>query len=246
MAEITKDDSHDPSPGRPHTSPPPILDISQWVERYVLMAGTLASRFPDKAPEFFAYLATIVWAERNYKPGSWVAYNKQYRRKALVRRYLNWSQTDTTLYSEAFTGRAKTIPRCRFCFHGRMTTPLRTARATQTPQHSNGFPLQLPNQPASRKDKVCANFNHGRCTGKKAQRCCQSCQGNRPVSRCPQRNPNYYNRPRSPRQTYSIKPVFESKLTLPTSTPPPPVLRPTGCTEHIPSNWLYPSRVLAR
>ena len=70
MAEITKDDSHDPSPGRPHTSPPPILDISQWVERYVLMAGTLASRFPDKAPEFFAYLATIVRAERNYKPGS--------------------------------------------------------------------------------------------------------------------------------------------------------------------------------
>ena len=29
----------------------PITDISQWVERYSLMATTLALRFPEKAPE---------------------------------------------------------------------------------------------------------------------------------------------------------------------------------------------------
>ncbi len=40
MAEITKDDGQDPIPGRPQTACPPIQDISQWAERYALMAGT--------------------------------------------------------------------------------------------------------------------------------------------------------------------------------------------------------------
>ncbi len=79
------------------------------------MAGILASRFPDKAPELFAYMATIIRAERNFQEGSWVAYDRQYRREALARRDLNWSRTDSTLYNEAFTGRAKTIPRCNYC-----------------------------------------------------------------------------------------------------------------------------------
>ena len=30
------------------------------------MAAILATRFPDKAPEFLAYMAIIVRAERNY------------------------------------------------------------------------------------------------------------------------------------------------------------------------------------
>ncbi len=50
MAEITRDDNCE-SAG--HKQP-----IS--AERYSLMAGILASRFPDKAPELFAYMATII------------------------------------------------------------------------------------------------------------------------------------------------------------------------------------------
>lgn len=79
------------------------------------MAAALASRFPLKAAELFAYQATIVRVERNYEAGRWVAYDRQFRREALARRDLNWSVTDTRLYNEAFTGRARAIPRRSFC-----------------------------------------------------------------------------------------------------------------------------------
>ncbi len=66
MAEVTVDTEPAQVPGRP--PPParlPITDISQWMERYSLMAA----RFPEKASELFAYQATIIRAERNYKLG---------------------------------------------------------------------------------------------------------------------------------------------------------------------------------
>ena len=44
-----------------------------------------------------------------------MAYNHQYRREALARGDLNWSVLDSHLYNEAFTGRAKAIPRCQHC-----------------------------------------------------------------------------------------------------------------------------------
>lgn len=112
MAEVTLDPEPSPVLGRPA---PPITDISKWVERYSLMAATLATRFPEKAPELFAYQATIVRAERNYEAGWWVAYDRQFRREALAKEDLNWSVMEPRLYNEAFTGWAQSIPRCNFC-----------------------------------------------------------------------------------------------------------------------------------
>ena len=39
----------------------------------------------------------------------------QFRREALARKDLNWPITDSRLYNEAFTGRAKAVARCSFC-----------------------------------------------------------------------------------------------------------------------------------
>ncbi len=116
MAEVSADLEPVPVPGRP--PPPgklPVTDISLWVEKFSLLAATLCMRFPEKAPELFAYQASIVRAERNYEAGRWVAYDRQYRREALARKNLNWSVTDPRLYNEAFTGRARSIPRCTYC-----------------------------------------------------------------------------------------------------------------------------------
>ena len=77
-------------PGRP--PPParlPFTDISQWVERFLLIAATLVTRFPEKAPEWFSYQAQIIQAERNYEPGRWVSYDRQFQREALARKDLN-------------------------------------------------------------------------------------------------------------------------------------------------------------
>ena len=44
-----------------------------------------------------------------------MAYDRQFRREALARRSLDWSVPDPRLYSEAFTGRVRSIPRCAVC-----------------------------------------------------------------------------------------------------------------------------------
>ena len=90
-----------PTPARPL-----IRNISQWIERYSLMVALLSTRFPNKAPELFAYQAIIVQAERNYEDTCWTSYDRSYRHQALARKDLNWSVPGARLYSEAFTGRA--------------------------------------------------------------------------------------------------------------------------------------------
>ena len=80
-----------------------VQDLSQWIECFSRMAA------------LWAYQASIVRAARNFEGTAWVAYDRQYRRKALARRDLNWSQPNSRLYNEAFTGRAKAIPRCCHC-----------------------------------------------------------------------------------------------------------------------------------
>ena len=116
ISELTIDDSLPQVPGRaPPPARLPITNISHGVERFLLMAAVICSRFPEKAPEMLAYMETIVRAERNYEGQRWVTYDRQFRKEALARKDLNWSITDSRLYNEVFTGRAKAITRCSFC-----------------------------------------------------------------------------------------------------------------------------------
>ena len=138
MSEVTVDDVSPQVPGRPPPPPArlPITDISQWIERYSLMAAVLCSKFPDKAGELFAYQASIVRAERNYEGKRWVAYDRQYRRETLARKDLNWSITDpryTMRPSQAGLGQlpaAATV--CR------MTTVQPSVLATRTGPYLGG------------------------------------------------------------------------------------------------------------
>ena len=165
------------------------------------MAAIIATRFPHKAPELFAYQATIVRAERNYEGKRWVAYDRQ---EALARRDLDWSVTDSRLYNEAFTGRARAIARCAVCLQD-------DDAASQCPRNPNRLmvgwlpdpTLCWPNQfvhpgvPVSRHtptplaggQEVCRRFNHGHCT---KQRCryahsCSGCGGPHAHIHCTQK-----------------------------------------------------------
>ena len=125
MAEVSADDDLPQATGRPASSSrPPITNISQWLERYSVMAAILATSFPEKAPELLAYQAAIIRAERNYEGKQWVAYDRQYRREALARKDLNWSIPNIRHYNEAITGRAKAIPRCSYCLQDDQPTSM--------------------------------------------------------------------------------------------------------------------------
>ena len=68
-----------------------------------------------KTPHFMAYLRIITRASRNFEGAAWVSYNKAFRRQAANQHSMAWGVIDSALYNEAFTGRARLIPRCRFC-----------------------------------------------------------------------------------------------------------------------------------
>ena len=208
MAEITADD--DSSQNGSHPQPRlPVTRISQWLERFSLMAAILTTRFPEEAPEFFAYQAMIVRAERNYEGNRWVSYDRQFRREALARKDLNWSVPDSRLYNEAFTGRARAIPRCAFCLQDDHTAPY-CPRNPNRPASGYGWAaeatpwLQLPpgNQHhkthfGCRPTEVCRRFNEGRFRQPtcKYRHACSSCQGPHAWVNCPH---NSMGRSRSP------------------------------------------------
>ena len=112
MSEISIDDIPAHTPGHtPLPARPPVLDISMWTEKFCSMAAVLSTRFPEKAPEFFSHLASILRAELlNFDDGRWVAYDCCYRREALAQKNLDWSVPNARLYNEAFTGRETTSP----------------------------------------------------------------------------------------------------------------------------------------
>ena len=89
---------------------PPVTDIKLWLECFARMAAILATWFPEKGPELWAYQTTILRAAHNYEGANWVAYDRQYRRDMLARKDLNWSVPNARLYNEAFTGWAKVVP----------------------------------------------------------------------------------------------------------------------------------------
>ena len=173
------------------------------------MAAIIVSRFPKKAPELFAYQASIVRAARNYEDDCWVTYDRQFRREALAKKDLDWSVPNIRLYNEAFTGRARTIPRCSFCLqddHSSQDCSKNPARAWQQWYQVNLMSTQTPQQthtplldPATGQ-QTCKRFNRGACRDParcKYKHVCFDCGGSHAISQCPlhAKARSGYNRP---------------------------------------------------
>ena len=213
MSELTINDTTPQVPGRaPPPARPPITNVSHWVERFALMAAVICSRFPEKSPELFAYLGTIVRAERNYDGQRWVTYDRQYRREALARKDLNWSVTDSRLYSEAFTGRARAIARCTYCLQDDHTDAYCTSNPNRAMLNYYPAPVMWPTPAAwptmaslpgtsAKSSEICRRFNEGRCRHPRCRyrHSCSWCQAAHPAVQCPlQAGQQPHGRSRSP------------------------------------------------
>ena len=208
MSEISLDDSPSHTPGQPPLpARPPIQNISAWVEKFSVMAALLASRFPENAPELFAYQASVVRAERNFDNRRWVAYDRCYRREALAQKNLDWSVPNARLYNEAFTGHARAVPRCSFCLqedHVSQACPRNPNRPwfgwLPAPSHS----LQTPQSPrVAQSAECCRRYNDGKCKLSpntcRYSHCCTECGGPHPRLQCPRGgHRGNYARPCSP------------------------------------------------
>ena len=222
MAELTTDTWEEPSPSdsssaiRRPSRRVPVTDINIWLECFARMAAVLCTRFPEKAPELWAYQSTIVRAAKNFEGAIWVAYDRQFRKEALGTKSLDWSVSNHRLYSDAFTGRAKAVVRCQHCLSD-------THSSQQCPANPNPIPVlympdtsryyhntvvppswYMPPSP-TKNPMVCRNYNDNRCTYPKCHYIhqCLDCGHPHPYALCP-RNPASHtfsaagNRPRSP------------------------------------------------
>ena len=152
LPELWHVDSASQSGCCPHTKRPRrgmVTDILVWAECYATMAAILSAAYPNKAPHFFAYLRTITRASRNFEGTAWASYDVVFRRQAANRRSLEWGIVDTEAYNEAFTGRARVIPRCVYCLgdtHASHECAFAPAQAPG-PVHQLMFPHPYPPPP---------------------------------------------------------------------------------------------------
>lgn len=219
MSELIPDTWHEDAQASPDRGEaqrrrprrPPVTDIMTWLQCFARMAAVLSTKYPDKAPELWAYQSLIIRAARNYEGQAWVAYDRQYRREALARRDLNWATLDSRLYNEAFTGRARAIARCQHCLsetHVSVNCPANPNPGMYQPptEFANASSAPGARSVAGNQQEICRSFNEGRC---RFLRCkylhiCRECFHAHPWIAC-HNNPlaiQRKQRSRSPRRAY--------------------------------------------
>lgn len=160
-----------------------VTDILVWVECFSTLVSVLATKYPHKTPQLMAYQQTIIRAHRTFVGEGWLTYDVCFRRKAAIVKSLDWGMVDFTLYNETFTGRAKSIPRCRHCLseHHQSADCSYAPDLSEVPQ-SGHRPVHQPSQ-------ICQLYNgkHGdRChfSPCKFRHVCMDCKGSHPVANC--------------------------------------------------------------
>ena len=235
MSEISIDDIPTHTPGHPPLpARPPILDVSMWTEKFCSMAAVLSTRFPEKAPEFFAYLASILRADRNFDDGRWVAYDRCYRREALAQKNLDWSVPNARLYNEAFTGRARVVPRCNYCLqedHVAQSCPRNPNRPwfgwlPHGPDNRGLGPSRQPPPRGQPPAEPCRRYNAGTCrlaaTACRYLHRCLECGGPHPRPQCPRGGSRGAARSRSPIQRQPPPNSYGPPGPYPAPVPPGP------------------------
>ena len=163
-----------------------VTNFPLWVECYAALVATLSTRYPAKMPHFMAYLRTITRASRNFEGTAWASYDMAFRRQAANLRSLDWGVIDSALYNEAFTGRARLIPRCRFC----LADTHDTKECTFAPEERQS-PVRAFSSPREQRSvQICQLFNKPSGNACRYRHCryahlCSKCRrGSHPAAEC--------------------------------------------------------------
>ena len=83
-----------------------ITNILEWIKCFCIYMA-VAQKKPQKTPEILAYLTLIIEAHMEYAGEAWLRYDKRFRQKAAANPSMSWAMINPTLWSLAFSGRAK-------------------------------------------------------------------------------------------------------------------------------------------
>ena len=93
-----------------------ISNILEWIKCFCIYMAVVSRKNPQKLPEMLAYVTLIIEAHMEYSGEAWLGYDRRFRQRAAADPSMSWAKIDPTLWSLAFSGRAK-ASRCRHCFN---------------------------------------------------------------------------------------------------------------------------------
>lgn len=171
---------------------PPVTNILTWIECFSALVSVLSTKYPMFVPELMAYMCLIVKCHKRFEGLGWFNYDRAYRRQAATLRSLNWSKTDSTLFSLAFTGKAKKSASCELCFSSNHPTHLCQESQAAVTLTLGGPVLPTSALQASQQQQkqrpICGLYNtkKGCYYGVKCKysHVCQSCKGYHPRYDC--------------------------------------------------------------
>ena len=88
----------------------PIRDLLTWIQCFNIYIAVVAKKHPDMVPEMLAHMLIVMRAQREYEEPAWRLYDEAFRDKAAATGNRKWSQIDTHIYNQIFTGRASCVP----------------------------------------------------------------------------------------------------------------------------------------
>ena len=168
----------------------PIEEIGRWIQCFAIYMAVMARKHPKAIPEMLAYMLSIMRAQQEYEEPAWSRYDEAFREKVAAIGNRKWSQIDTHIYNQVFTGRAKKRPICAGCgstSHDSSVCP---------EGHGQGKKFIGTSQQGVRavarslvpNSGICYDFNNkGECSyGAMCKYChmCLQCSGRHPACHC--------------------------------------------------------------
>ena len=139
-----------------------VSTILEWIQCFGIYMAVLTQKYPERISDLLGYQHLIITASLEYEGDNWLGYDRQFRLTAAATQKTTWGYVDQTLWSLAFSSKAKTT-RCQYCF----SVNHKATECGWAPEHSASNPTIQPTPlfPQRRPSPVCFKWNSspGRC-----------------------------------------------------------------------------------
>ena len=137
-----------------------VSTILEWIQCFGIYMAVLTQKYPEQIPDLLGYQFLIIEAHQEYEVDNWLAYDRRFRLSAAANHNTVWGHIDQTLWSLAFSGKAK-ASRCKHCF----SISHQSTECTWAPEHPISTTQPMPLFPQRRPPPVCfkCNSTPGQC-----------------------------------------------------------------------------------
>ena len=170
-----------------------VPDLLSWIQCFSLYAAVVASRYPEKTKELWAYQATIIAEAQRCGGRGFVSYDSTFRQQMLSFESTDFSRINQSLYSTTFLsmrGKGQCCSMCNLPDHGREDCALNPSRTVpvvhmkESAAPTKVDPRGGSGEPRRKRPRrgACFAWNDGSCKSSsescKFEHVCSYCFGN--------------------------------------------------------------------